>query len=123
MEDRISTYSIEDLKDIFSEGAQETEETGGARILYTFDENKAPNRERVGEQFILDVQNPPVTLFITAPVVGNIGEGTAVISDDLEGVQDRYSLTEEGVEKLISDLAIATGYGSEEDIANLLEEE
>lgn len=122
MEDRISTYTITDLKDIFSEDAQETEETGGARILYTFDENKAPNRERVGDQFILDVINPPVTLFITAPAVGNITEGSVVISDELDGVQDRYSLTPEGVEDLIRDISIATGYGSEEDIESLLNE-
>ena len=123
MEDRISTYQITDLKDIFSEDAQETEETGGARILYTFDENKAPTRERVGEQFILDVQNPPVTIFVTAPIVGNISEGTAVVSDNLDGVQDRYPLSSEGVEGLISDVAIETGFGSEDDIEALLDEE
>lgn len=122
MEDRISTYQITDLKDIFSEDAQETEETGGARILYTFDENKAPNRERVGEQFMLDVENPPVTLFVTAPVVGNISEGTAVVSDVMDGVKDRYSLSSDDVEQLIQDVSIATGFGSEEEVSELLDE-
>lgn len=122
MTDRISTYQLENLRDIFNEDAQETEETGGARILYTFDEDNAPNRERVGEQFILDIANPPVTLFITAPVVGSIADGTAVISDDLGGVEERYQLTKQGIEDLISDLSIATGYGSEEDIASMLDE-
>lgn len=122
MEDRISTYQITDLKDIFSEDAQETEETGGARILYTFDENKAPSRERVGEQFMLDVENPPVTLFVTAPVVGNISEGTAVVSDVMDGVKDRYSLSSDDVEQLIQDVSIATGFGSEEEVSELLDE-
>lgn len=121
MTDRITTAKISDLLNIFDPKAQEPDDVGGARILYTFTEDEQAVRERVGANFILEVLEPQVSFFVSVPVEGNVDAGTLVLSEPLEGVDDRYQLTKTQLEKLIFDVSVALDY--DEDMVNKLLEE
>lgn len=122
MESKITTARLEDLLKIFDPAVQEIEDTGGARILYTFNESDQPERQRVGETFILDVADASFSFFVSAPIDDFISAGTIMPAESLEGVEDRYSLSEEDITQLISDVSIALSLNSEEQINSLLEE-
>lgn len=121
MEDRVTTYKIEDLLEIFDPAVQEIDDTGGARIIYTFDSSSQPIRERVGETFILDVENPTVSFFVFSSVDDFIGNGYIVPAVSLSGVDDRYQLSVEDLKELIKDVSLSLGYGGEEEASSLLE--
>ena len=77
---RITTYKIQDLFDIFEPKAQELDDAGGARILYTFNEEGEPERQRVGEDFELEVLDPERLLFaVHLPIVGPVQDGTITL--------------------------------------------
>lgn len=120
MTDRIQTENLQDLLNIFDPKAQETEDVGGARILYTFDDSGSPIRERVGESFILDIKNPEISFFVSLPIEGAVQEGNIVPANYTEGLKDRYRLTQADLEQLIFDVGVAFDYG-EEAIAQLLD--
>lgn len=119
MESRITTAKIEDLLDIFDLGAQEQDDAGDARILYVFDENKTPQRVRVGDTFILDILSPSISFFVSAPVIGSIDTGTISFAKPVEDAQDRYQLTKQDLEEVIR--IVYSVVGGEDEIANLLE--
>ena len=121
MDNKIATYKLEDLLNIFDPAVQEIENTGGARILYTFNESEQPVRARVGDTFILEVENPEISFFVSAAVDDFVANGFIIPANRLEGVDDRYSLLDTDLKRLIKDVSIALGYNSEDDIASLLE--
>lgn len=120
MVDRITTFQLSDLTLIFDANAQEQDDVGDARVLYTFDDSQAPIRNRVVNDFILDVQNPKLSFFVSAPIDDNIKDGTIILSKPIEGVQDNYSLSE--VDRLVQDISFALGDGDDEMVAQLLQE-
>lgn len=120
MTDRITTAQLSNLVDIFDPKVQEADDVGGARILYTFTEDGQTTRERVGESFIVDVLEPEISFFVSAPIDGNIEEGTISTAKPLEGLQDRYQLTKQQLEELIFAVSTALDYG-EDAVADLLE--
>ena len=122
MENRIQTNKLEDLLAIFSPDAQETEDTGGARILYTFDNSEQPVRQRVGNTFILDVLSPTATFFISLPVDAFVEEGTIAPAFAQDELQPYYQLTEQDLLQLIQDVSVALNYASDEDILALIQQ-
>lgn len=119
MEDKITTSKLEDLLLIFDPKAQEQEDAGGARILYTFDDSETPERHRVGDAFILAVEEHDLNFFVSAPINENITEGSIIFSQSIEGLHTTYSIAE--IETLVSDALVALGIGNDDDVSSLLE--
>lgn len=119
METLITTQDVSDLLDIFDPEVQE--EASGASILYTFDENHAPVRRRVGELFFLQVLNQQVTFVVHIPLSGAIEEGYAVIAEPVEGIENRYYLSREDLEQLVFDVTLL--YDGEETAQQLFADE
>lgn len=119
METLIITQDVSDLLDIFDPEVQE--ENGGARILYTFDEDRAPVRRRVGELFFLQTVNQPVTFVVHIPLSGTVEEGYVVITEPVEGIENRYYLSREELEQLVFDVTLV--YNGEEAAQQLFADE
>lgn len=121
MKDKIVTAKLSDLFNIFDAAVQENEDTGDARILYTFNEEGQPKRERVGENFLLEVTEPPLTLFVSVPVIGEITSGEIVVansSEFLDGEKQIYSIRE--LAQLVKNLTILLGVNDDEAVSNKL---
>ena len=118
---RITTYRTQDIFEIFEPKAQEFDDAGGARILYTFKEDGTPERQRVGEDFELEILNPEQLVFsVHLPIVGPVQEGTITllspsreqVSDDREipeALYATYSLDREDLEDLIFTIGTVMG--------------
>lgn len=104
MENRITTDKIEDLLEIFNPELTEQDDVGdGARILYTVQDSQ-PSRQRVGESFILHIQDVDKDLFVFIPTNANIEEGTITLPQPIDGVPSQYSTALSDVEQLVSTL-------------------
>jgi hypothetical protein len=104
MESRITTDKIEDLLEIFNPELTEQDDVGdGARILYTVQDSQ-PSRQRVGESFILHIQDVDKDLFVFIPTDGDIEEGTITLPQPVDGVPSQYSTALSDVEQLVSTL-------------------
>lgn len=120
MTDKIVTAKLADLIMIFDPAAQEQDDVGDARVLYTFDNNDAPQRNRVGDTFILQVLSPSLTFFVSAPVVDNIVEGSIILSSGIDGVPNTSSLAD--VDDFVASINIALGVGDDVDVSNLIDQ-
>lgn len=106
MENRITTDKIEDLLEIFNPELVEQDDVGdGARILYTVQDSQ-PYRQRVGESFILHIQDVDKDLFVFIPTDSNIGEGTITLAEPIEGIPSQYSTALSDVKKLVVTLQV-----------------
>ncbi|MCM1322819.1 MAG: hypothetical protein NC218_01400 [Acetobacter sp.] len=122
MTNQIVTSSIADIPHIFDPKAQELEEVGNARILYVFDEDGEPIRERVGEEFELSAKQENITFMVSLPVVGPVQDGTIKVLEN-EELLDEYSLDKDGLQKLMFDLNTTFGLDDIDTILNLLDEQ
>lgn len=123
MKDRIVTDKLEDLVNIFDPKAQELDDAGSARILYTFTEDEDAIRERVGKEFELEVLTPKRFLFhINLPVIGPVQKGVISLLEP-DSDLDSYQLTHEGLSQLISDLTSVFGLEDTDAILSLLNDQ
>lgn len=119
MENRITTDKIEDLLDIFNPELVEQDDVGdGARILYTVQDSQ-PSRHRVGESFILHIQDVDKDLFVFIPTNNNIEEGTITLPEPIDGIPSQYSTVLSDVEELVTTLQ--TLYEDDNMVSDLLD--
>ena len=118
MENRITTDKIEDLLDIFNPELVEQDDVGdGARILYTVQDSQ-PSRHRVGESFILHIQDVDKDLFVFIPT-NNIEEGTITLPEPIDGIPSQYSTALSDIEQLVTTLQ--TLYEDDNMVSDLLD--
>ena len=119
MENRITTDKIENLLEIFNPELVEQDDVGdGARILYTIQDSQ-PSRHRVGESFILHIQDVDEDLFVFIPTDSDIEEGTITLPEPIDGIPSHYSTALSDVEQLVTTLQ--TLYEDDNMVSDLLE--